>query len=102
MQHLDSHRSLGYRWPTTGGDSRHIEFGGDTLEALALTLAVERVCRNHGGAAPDGDHCRGDVGHRCVAHVMLFDQKVVDLLLGGRRKAEHWYRSEFMMPSRAS
>jgi hypothetical protein len=102
MQYLDSHRGLGYRWPTTGGDSRHIEFGGDTLEALALTLSVERVCRNQGGAAPDGDHCRADVRHRCAAHSMLFDQKLVDLLLSHRRDAKHWYRSEFTMSSRAS
>lgn len=102
MQYLDPRRGLGYRWPTTGGGSPHIQFNGDTLDALALTLSVERVCRNHGSAAPDGDHCRTEVRHRCAAHLMLFDQKVVDSLLRQRRDAKHWERSEFVMSSRAS
>lgn len=87
------------------------QFHGDMAEAYALTGAVMRCCKADSGKFPDpirgiGDTCRNEIhsamygatvqsAHRCAAHDMLLDQRVVDHLLFGRRIAERLMREEF-------
>jgi hypothetical protein len=106
VRYLDHSRGLGYD-PPRMAHAGQVLFGfpGDSSEALALTSAVSRYCKDAAlgaghpqkTASPDGDHCNGSgtVGHCCAAHSMLLDQKIVGRLVFEHRIAEKLLLEEF-------